>query len=72
MTSWNNFLSTILPEEGLGWYCIGTYKKKTTPKQYFVKTIAEAETHIQQLLDDEKDVYFGCSKFITNENIWNI
>jgi hypothetical protein len=68
MTSWNNFLSTILPEEGLGWYCIGTYKKKTTPKQYFVKTIAEAETHIQQLLDDKKDVYFGCSKFITNES----
>jgi hypothetical protein len=68
MTSWNNFLSTILPEEGLGWYCIGTYKKKTTPKQYFVKTIAEAETYIQQLLDDKKDVYFGCSKYITNEN----
>ena len=68
MTSWNNFLSTILPEEGLGWYCIGTYKKKTTPKQYFTKTIAEAEERIQQLLDDKKDVYFGCSKYITNEN----
>jgi len=68
MTSWNNFLSTILPEEGLGWYCIGTYKKKTTPKQYFIKTIAEAEERIQQLLDDKKDVYFGCSKYITNEN----
>ena len=68
MTSWNNFLSTILPEEGLGWYCIGTYKKKTTPKQYFTKTIKEAEERIQQLLDDKKDVYFGCSKYITNEN----
>jgi hypothetical protein len=68
MPTWNNFLSTILPEEGLGWYCIGTYKKKTTPKQYFTKTIKEAEERIQQLLDDKKDVYFGCSKYITNEN----
>ena len=68
MPTWNNFLSTILPEEGLGWYCIGTYKKKTPPKQYFFKTIAEAEVCIQQLLDDKKDVYFGCSKFITGEN----
>ena len=68
MTSWNNFLSTILPEEGLGWYCIGSFKKKTTPKQYFTETIAEAEVLIQQLLDEKKDVYFGCSKFITNEN----
>jgi len=68
MPTWNNFLSTILPEEGLGWYCIGTYKKKTPPKQYFFKTIAEAEVCIQQLLDDKKDVYFGCSKFITDEN----
>ena len=68
MTSWNNFLHTILPEEGLGWYCIGSYKKKTTPITHFVQTIAEAEVLIQQLLDKKKDVYFGCSKFITNEN----
>lgn len=68
MTSWNNFLSTILPEEGLGWYCIGSYKKKTTPITHFVQTIAEAEVLIQDLLDKQKDVYFGCSKFITNEN----
>ena len=68
MTSWNNFLSTILPEEGLGWYCIGSYKKKTTPITHFVQTIAEAEVLIQDLLDKKKDVYFGCSKFITNEN----
>ena len=68
MTSWNSFLSTILPEEGLGWYCIGSYKKKTTPITHFVQTIAEAEVVIQELLDKQKDVYFGCSKFITNEN----
>jgi len=68
MTSWNSFLSTILPEEGLGWYCIGSYKKKTTPITHFVQTIAEAEVLIQELLDKKKDVYFGCSKFITNEN----
>ena len=68
MPTWNSFLSTILPEEGLGWYCIGSYKKKTPPITHFVKTIAEAEVLIQELLDKKKDVYFGCSKFITNEN----
>lgn len=68
MSTWNNFLSTILPEEGLGWYCIGSYKKKTPPITHFVQTIAEAEVLIQELLDKQKDVYFGCSKFITNEN----
>jgi len=68
MTSWNKFLSTVLPEEGLGWYCIATYKKKTTPITHFAQTIEEAEKLIQKLLDEKKDVYFGCSKFITNEN----
>ncbi len=68
MPTWNNFLSTILPEEGLGWYCIGSYKKKTPPITHFVQTVAEAEVLIQELLDKKKDVYFGCSKFITNEN----
>jgi hypothetical protein len=68
MSTWNNFLSTILPEEGLGWYCIGSYKKKSPPITHFVQTIAEAEVVIQELLDKQKDVYFGCSKFITNEN----
>jgi hypothetical protein len=68
MTSWSSFLSTVLPEEGTGYYCIGSYKKGTTPRQDFADTIEGAEKLIQSVLDEERDVYFGVSKFITNEN----
>jgi len=68
MTSWGTFLSTVLPEEGIGWYCIGSYKKKTEPLTEFADTIEGAEKIIQKILDMERDVYFGVSKFITNEN----
>lgn len=68
MTSWSSFLSLVLPEEGTGWYCIGSYKKGTTPRQDFAETIEGAEKLIQSVLDEKRDVYFGVSKFITNEN----
>lgn len=68
MTSWSSFLSTVLPEEGTGYYCIGSYKKGTKPRQDFADTIEGAEKLIQSVLDEERDVYFGVSKFITNEN----
>jgi len=68
MTSWNLFLSTVLPEEGTGYYCIASYKKDTPPVTYFADTITDAETLIQKLLDDKLDVYFGVSKFVTNKN----
>jgi hypothetical protein len=68
MTSWSSFLSLVLPEEGTGYYCIGSYKKGTTPRQDFAETIEGAEKLIQSVLDEKRDVYFGVSKFITNEN----
>jgi len=68
MTSWSSFLSTVLPEEGTGYYCIGSYKKGTNPRQDFADTIEGAEKLIQSVLDEKRDVYFGVSKFITNEN----
>ena len=69
MTSWRTFLSTVLPEEGTGYYCIGSYKnKEAKPLTTFVDTIEGAEKAIQEYLDLKRDVYFGISKFITNEN----
>ena len=68
MTSWGTFLSTVLPEEDIGWYCIGSFSKTGIPITNFSTTIKGAEEHIQKLLDEKRDVYFGVSKFITGEN----
>lgn len=68
MTSWNLFLSTVLPEEGNGYYCIGSYKKDTPALTYFADTLIDAEHLVQKVLDEERDVYFGVSKFVTNKN----
>jgi hypothetical protein len=69
MTSWRTFLSTVLPEEGTGFYCIGSYKnKKDIPLTTLVDTLDGAEAAIQEYLDLKRDVYFGVSKFITNES----
>jgi hypothetical protein len=69
MTSWRTFLSTVLPEEGTGFYCIGSYKnKEDKPLTTFADTLDGAEKAIQEYLDLKRDVYFGVSKFITNEN----
>ena len=69
MTSWRTFLSTVLPEEGTGFYCIGSYKNKEDPPlTTIVATLEGAEKAIQEYLDLQRDVYFGVSKFITNES----
>jgi hypothetical protein len=69
MTSWRTFLSTVLPEEETGFYCIGSYKnKEDKPLTTFANTLDGAEKAIQEYLDLKRDVYFGVSKFITNEN----
>jgi hypothetical protein len=68
MTSWNLFLSTVLPEEGIGYYCIGSYKKGTPPITYFADTIKGTEELVQKVLDAERDVFFGVSKFVTDKN----
>jgi hypothetical protein len=69
MTSWRTFLSTVLPEEDTGFYCIGSYKnKEDKPLTTFANTLDGAEKAIQEYLDLKRDVYFGVSKFITNEN----
>jgi hypothetical protein len=69
MTSWRTFLSTVLPEEGTGFYCIGSYKnKEDAPLTTIVSTLDGAEKAIQEYLNLQRDVYFGVSKFITNEN----
>jgi hypothetical protein len=58
-------LKSVLSDKG--WYCIIGIKDgyvKTT----FWETLEEAENEIDRLLDDEQDVYFGCSKFKTNKD----
>ena len=69
MTSWRTFLSTVLPEEGTGFYCIGSYKnKKEIPLTEFASTLEDTEKIIQKYLDLKRDVYFGVSKFITGKD----
>lgn len=68
MTSWSEFLSLVLPVEGTGYYCVGSYKKKAHRITHFATTLQDTEKYIQELLDDKKDVYFGVSKFITSDS----
>ena len=69
MTSWSEFLSHVLPPEGTGYYCIGSYKgKETRPLTTLTSTLVDAEKAIQEYLDLKRDVYFGVSKFITADN----
>jgi energy-coupling factor transporter ATP-binding protein EcfA2 len=59
-----DLFKAVLPPEGEGVYCIIGLKEEGYPKQFFVDTLAEAEQHINDLLADSRNVYFGCAKYI--------
>ena len=62
-----DLLKVVLPPEGEGVYCLlGLKQGGGYPKQLWAETLADAEKHIADLLNDLYDVYFACAKY-TNE-----
>lgn len=60
-----DLLKVVLPPDGEGVYCIlGLKQDGGYPKQLWADTLEEAEKHIQSLLGDLFDVYFGCAKYV--------
>ena len=66
-TSMNNIdlLDRVLPSGG--WYAVLGIKGKSV-LQELVQTREEVAEYTQKYMDAGRDVYFGCSKFATNEN----
>ena len=60
-----DLLDTVLPTEG--WFAVVGIKNKK-PKQKLVQTREEFDNAVQQLLAEERDVYFGCAKYETGDN----
>lgn len=60
-----DLLTAVLPPEGEGWYCIVGLRQDGTkpPKQTFHQTLGDVSTKIDELLQEERDVYFACAKF---------
>ena len=55
MTSRNLFLSAVLPTEGL--YCV-VGLKRGTPRQVFAETLDKTVSIVDELVEDNFDVYF--------------
>ena len=60
-----DLLDAVLPDEG--WFCVIGIKDDVA-WQRLVETREEADDVIQDYLDGERDVYFGCAKYETGEN----
>ena len=59
-----DLLTQVLAPEGEGYYCIvGLRQDDGRPKQTFHATIAEAATKIDELLQEQCNVYFACAKY---------
>ena len=70
-----DLLSALLSSDG--WYCVVGLKKTGHPRQIFVEDMQGVEDAVQDLLDEEFDVYFACAKYEesgsrTNDNVKNI
>jgi hypothetical protein len=60
-----DLLNAVLPDEG--WLCIVGIKDEVA-WQRLVSTREEADELIRDYLDGDRDVYFGCAKFETDQN----
>jgi hypothetical protein len=60
-----DLLDRVLPSGG--WYAVLGIKGKSV-LQELVQTREEVAEYTQKYMDAGRDVYFGCSKFATNEN----
>ena len=61
-----DLLNAVLPPEG--WYCIVGLNQEGRPKQTFVQTIAEAETEITNLVNNNYAAYFACAKYENDQD----
>ena len=60
-----DLLDAVLAPQG--WYAVVGIKNKKT-RQHLVETREEVNELIQDMLEDERDVYFGCAKYETGDN----
>ena len=60
-------LEAVVPSEE-GFYCVLGLKNGTHHSQTHHKTIQEVEAEADRLVANGVDVFFGCGKFITDEN----
>ena len=60
-------LEAVVPSEE-GFYCVLGLKNGTHHSQTHHKTIEELEAEADRLVANGVDVFFGCGKFITDEN----
>lgn len=60
-------LEAVVPSEK-GFYCVLGLKNGTHHSQTHYKTIQEVEAEADRLVVNGVDVFFGCGKFITDEN----
>jgi len=60
-----DLLDAVLAPEG--WYAVVGIKNKKT-RQHLVETREEVNELVQEMLEEERDVYFGCAKYETGDN----
>lgn len=58
---YSKFLKRVLAKEG--YYCVIGLDKKGRANQVFRKTLEEVDQVVQQFVDRNYNVYFGCAKF---------
>jgi len=60
-----DLLDAVLAPQG--WYAVVGIKNKKT-RQHLVETREEVNELVQDMLEEERDVYFGCAKYETGDN----
>jgi hypothetical protein len=60
-------LRSVVPDTD-GWYCVFSLLDAKGPQQSHFKTLEEVSDEADRLVILGRDVYFGCGKFITDEN----
>ena len=59
-----DLLNRVLPPEGTGYYCILGLGEPKPPIQSFHKTLEEVTDRVKELLAKNYDAYFGCAKYV--------
>jgi len=60
-------LRSVVPDTD-GWYCVFSLLDGKGPQQSHFKTLEEVDDEADRLTGLGRDVYFGCGKFVTDEN----
>jgi len=65
MTLSTDLLNLVQPTDG--WFAVVGIKGKSV-KQVLVETREEVDQLVQEMVQDERDVYFGVAKYATDQN----